>query len=258
MICMLGFSSQQGKVCSPFPIEKDWQPRTLWLLGAVAATTAAFHSAWPTEVGKEATHGKWLTEILWFCMEFLWNIWDYIWDIWWIDNTHQICGNIWWNSNILQHVDKFYLCEFWKRLWLWIVPCKVHVVFGTWIWCSSRECWICILHLAFTNKEPFEGPIWRHSQSQSNLRPSAHRIPSGKLSYIMAYRKSPCLMGKSTINGPCSITTLNYQRIQLLQYPVCFATFATAWSAANHMRSLHNWLGKGSRYIICTPINLPL
>ena len=37
---------------------------------------------------------------------------------------------------------------------------SVHVVFGTWIWCSSRERWICILHLAFTSKKTIERAIW--------------------------------------------------------------------------------------------------
>ena len=36
-------------------------------------------------------------------------------------------------------------------------------------------------------------------------------IPSGKLSHN--YGKSPCSMGKSTINGPFSIVILNYQRV---------------------------------------------
>ena len=36
-------------------------------------------------------------------------------------------------------------------------------------------------------------------------------IPSGK--HTKNYGKSQFLMGKSTINGPCSIAMLNYQRV---------------------------------------------
>ena len=36
-------------------------------------------------------------------------------------------------------------------------------------------------------------------------------IPSGKR--LHSYGKSQCLIGKSTINGPCSIAMLNYQRV---------------------------------------------
>ena len=38
-----------------------------------------------------------------------------------------------------------------------------------------------------------------------------HHLPSGKPT--KNYGKSPCLMGKSTINGSCSIAMLNYQRV---------------------------------------------
>ena len=36
-------------------------------------------------------------------------------------------------------------------------------------------------------------------------------LPSGKLT--VCYGKSQSLIGKSTINGPCSIAMLNYQRV---------------------------------------------
>jgi hypothetical protein len=37
-------------------------------------------------------------------------------------------------------------------------------------------------------------------------------LPSGK--HTKNYGKSPFLIGKSTIHGPCSIAMLNYQRVE--------------------------------------------
>ena len=38
--------------------------------------------------------------------------------------------------------------------------------------------------------------------------------------YFKNYRKSTCLIGKSTINGPCSIAIIivNYQRVNILAF----------------------------------------
>jgi hypothetical protein len=49
-------------------------------------------------------------------------------------------------------------------------------------------------------------------------------LPSGK--HTTNYGKSPFFMGKSTINGPCSIAMLNYKRAISVK-PIVTANFYT-------------------------------
>jgi hypothetical protein len=50
------------------------------------------------------------------------------------------------------------------------------------------------------------------------MKQGAMMLPSGKR--LHSYGKiHPFLMGKSTINGPFSIATLNYQRVNIGGYP---------------------------------------
>ena len=61
-------------------------------------------------------------------------------------------------------------------------------------------------------------------------------VPSGKR--LHNYGKSPCLRGKSTIHGPCSIAMLNYQRV--ISFPR-----KNGWGMGEYMRIYHICLGMG-------------
>jgi hypothetical protein len=56
--------------------------------------------------------------------------------------------------------------------------------------------------------------------TKGDVQTNQERKEGAYLPYVLTlgkhtknYGKSPCLMGKFTINGPCSIAMLNYQRV---------------------------------------------
>ena len=116
---------------------------------------------------------------------------------------------------------------------------SVHVVFGTWIWCSSRERWICILHLAFTSKKTIERAIWDTAK-------------------VKAIWDNPYIKTTSTVSlmfcHHVWTWGANHMRSPSLSRPRHFSCQRLLWIYTGHI-----WLGKGPRpqVINCaTPINL--
>ena len=83
----------------------------------------------------------------------------------------------------------------------------------------SRSCtWICGRHFLKISMSRMMLP---RSTTENQMRKWCFaiifiQIPPGKR--LHNYGKLPLLRGRSTINGPCSIATLNYQRVSLFSF----------------------------------------
>ena len=164
-------------------------------------------------------------DMIWYdmiCM-YVHDIYIYICDIEWDtmgkmqwDSDTMGLSNFWW---IQMKTDWFYhgvyLCSCRRYVW-WINGHPGTLILFRWFLLSQIERGHFFVQNASVHLLSVEVAqcIYRSSTNGLPALIFVHclpEVPSGKLPHN--YGKSPFLMGKSIINGPCSIAMLNYQRV---------------------------------------------